>query len=290
MNTPKEIKCMQCRKEIKSITHECKLCIKSFHPSCAKLHKVINAKDQLVPCKGQIEVITISTDNKEEDQTKKCRRGDEAESARVIKHDKHEDLLNNRTEIMNKFSSVSEITKSMEKVMREEFKQLKQQLIVEVIDHQIKAVIKEIITEEVNKATQKLTDEIKYLKVKIEEMVKEKTSNDTKSNEKQTERGSISRSDKIKDSYAQTVRKSKKNEIIVQPVREQGSESTEGTIKHNVNIMQLGASVERIIKGPKGRITLECEKAKDSEILKEALIEKLGTQYKIYEPNKNLGI
>lgn len=50
--------------------------------------------------------------------------------------------------------------------------------------------------------------------------------------------------------------------------------------------MQLGASVERLVKGSKGRITLECEKTKDREILKEAITEKLGTQCKIYEPNK----
>ena len=50
--------------------------------------------------------------------------------------------------------------------------------------------------------------------------------------------------------------------------------------------MQLGAGVERLVKGPKGRIILECEKIKDREILKEAITEKLGTQYKIYEPNK----
>lgn len=52
--------------------------------------------------------------------------------------------------------------------------------------------------------------------------------------------------------------------------------------------MQLGASVERISKGPKGRITLESEKTKDKEILKEVLTKKLGTQYKVYTPNKKL--
>jgi len=33
--------------------------------------------------------------------------------------------------------------------------------------------------------------------------------------------------------------------------------------------MRLGAGVERLIRGPKGRITLECEKSKDREVLKE---------------------
>lgn len=152
-------------------------------------------------------------------------------------------------EINDKHSFISEIKKSMEKIMREEFKQLKQQLIAEIMNYQFKVVIEEIITEQVNKLTQELSDEIKCLKVKIEEMVKDETSNVRKGNEKQSDKSSISRSDKIKESYAQAVQKSKKNEIIVQPVREQESGSTAGIIIQNVNIMQLGANVERFIKG-----------------------------------------
>lgn len=84
MNTPKEIKCRLCRKEIKSVIYECKLCIKSFHPSCAKLHNVINAKNQLVTCRGQIEIVAISADNKDEDQIQKHWRDDEEETGEDV--------------------------------------------------------------------------------------------------------------------------------------------------------------------------------------------------------------
>lgn len=73
----KGVKCMQCRKDIKAVIHECKYCLKSFHPSCAKIHKVINSKDQMVPCKGQIEIIIISNEDKEEETIKKHRRASE---------------------------------------------------------------------------------------------------------------------------------------------------------------------------------------------------------------------
>lgn len=263
---------MQCKKEIRSTIHECKFCIKSFHPSCAKIHKVINSKDQMVPCKGQIEVITISADNKEEELTKKRMKENEWEREK---------------DVATALSPDNEIKKLIQKVMREEFEQLKQQLIVEIMEQQFERTIKEIIKEQMKKLTQELTDEIKYLRVKMDEIIKEKIDdNMNKNNEKQGDKNNTLRNDRIKDSYAQITRKSTKNEIIVQPIKEQDNEITERTIKQKVDIMQLGAGVERLIKGPKGRITLECEKSKDREILKEAITEKLGTQYKIYEPNK----
>lgn len=292
MSTPKEIKCAQCRKVIKSVIHECRTCIKTFHPSCAKLHKVFNEKNQLIICRGQIEIIAIPTSSTEEEQIRKCKRGgDEMEEegdVETLTNDKLGDIQNNIMEVKNKTSSDNEIKKSVEKVMREEFKQLKQQLLVENIGQEFREAVKEIITEQVNKLTKKLTDEIMYLRTKLEELVKDKSSHVIKGKERQNDESGVSRSDKIKEAYAQVVRKSKKNEIIVQPVREQESESTAGTMKNNVNIMQLGVSVERIIKGSKGRITLECEKTKDKEILKEALTKKLGTQYKVYSPSKKL--
>lgn len=185
-------------------------------------------------------------------------------------------------------NSDNEIKKLIGKVMREEFEQLKQ-LIVENMEQQFERIRKEVIREQIKEITQEITEEIKYLKIKMDEIIKEKINNNkNKTNEKQDEGSNSSRNDRMKESYALAVRKNTKNEIIIQPIMEQDSESTEKTIKQNVDIMQLGAGVERLVKGPKGRITVECEKIKDREILKEAITEKLGTQYKVYEPNKKL--
>ena len=272
MSTLKEVKCMQCRKEIRAVIHECKFCIKTFHPSCAKIHKVINTKDQMVPCKDQIEIITIANDNKEEEQTKRSTKEKEGERGK---------------DAAMELSYDNEIKKLIEGVMREKFEKLKQQLIVEIIEQQFERTVKEIIKEQMVKVKQERTEEIKDLKVKMDEIIKEKRSNNmNKINEKQDEKKKSLRNDRVKETYAQTARRNTKNEIIVQPTKEQDSKSTEEIIKQNIDIMQLGAGVERLVKGPKGRIILECEKIKDREILKEAITEKLGTQYKIYEPNK----
>lgn len=51
--------CRQCRKDIKTEIIMCVPCDKGFHPSCHKLHKIYNAYNELVPCKGKIEIFTL---------------------------------------------------------------------------------------------------------------------------------------------------------------------------------------------------------------------------------------
>jgi len=206
MNTPKDVKCMQCKKEIRSTIHECKFCIKAFHPSCVKIHKVINSKDQMVLCKGQIKVITISADNKEEEVSKKSKRENEWESEK---------------EVTTALKPDNEIKKLIQRVMREEFEQLKQQL-VEVMEQQFERIIKETIKEQMKKLTQELIDETRYLKIKMDEIIEEKIgTNMNKNKGKQSERNNTLGNYRIKDSYAQMARKNTRNEIIVQPIKEQ---------------------------------------------------------------------
>ena len=49
-----QIICRQRRKVIKTEIIECEKCVKFFHPSCHKLHKVANSVNELVPCKGRV--------------------------------------------------------------------------------------------------------------------------------------------------------------------------------------------------------------------------------------------
>lgn len=194
MNTPKDVKCMQCKKEIRSTIHECKFCIKIFHPSCTKIHKVINSKDQMVLCKRQIEVITISADNKEEEVSKKTKRENEWESEK---------------DVATALKLDNEIKKLTQKVMREEFEQ---QQLVEVMEQQFERIIKETIKEQMKKLTQELIDETRYLKIKMDEIIEKKIGiNMSKNKGKQSERNNTLGNDRIKDSYAQIARKNTRN-------------------------------------------------------------------------------
>lgn len=51
--------CRQCRKDIKTEIIMCVPCEKGFHPSCHKQHKIYNAYNELVPCKGKMEIFTV---------------------------------------------------------------------------------------------------------------------------------------------------------------------------------------------------------------------------------------
>lgn len=52
--------------------------------------------------------------------------------------------------------------------------------------------------------------------------------------------------------------------------------------------MQLGASVNSMVKGSKERITLECKKIKDTVLLTDDLKNNLGEHYKVYTAEKKL--
>lgn len=51
--------CRQCRKDIKTEIIVFVSCDKGFHPSCHKQHKIYSALNELVPCKGKIEIFSI---------------------------------------------------------------------------------------------------------------------------------------------------------------------------------------------------------------------------------------
>ena len=51
--------CRQCKKDIKTELIKCVPCEKVFHPSCHRLHRVYNAANELVPCKGKVETYVL---------------------------------------------------------------------------------------------------------------------------------------------------------------------------------------------------------------------------------------
>lgn len=59
-------------------------------------------------------------------------------------------------------------------------------------------------------------------------------------------------------------------------------------MKNSINIMELGVGVDNIVKGPKGKIIVECQKSGDRSILAGALKGNLGKQYKVFASNKKL--
>lgn len=59
--TREPTECRQCKKFVKNEVHRCKVCDKNFHPGCVRLHKIYNENNELVLCKGRVEVYTFKT-------------------------------------------------------------------------------------------------------------------------------------------------------------------------------------------------------------------------------------
>lgn len=47
----------KCNKDIKTIKHECLLCLKFFHPGCIGLHKIYDKNNKLIPCTSSFRII-----------------------------------------------------------------------------------------------------------------------------------------------------------------------------------------------------------------------------------------
>lgn len=89
-------------------------------------------------------------------------------------------------------------------------------------------------------------------------------------------------------SYAEKLKNNVNECIIIEPAQHQSCKETEEKIKDKVDIMELGIGIDRMMKGVKGKIILGMKEKLDQQTLSRELKKRLGTGYKIYEPQKKL--
>ena len=100
----KSTTCRQCKKEIKTEEWKCIPCVKLFHPSCIKIHKVYNQSNELLPCKGKIEVIVIKASNVTVDEAE----GDNRKEHGIVReegHGKAEDKIDILSKVINEIKN-----------------------------------------------------------------------------------------------------------------------------------------------------------------------------------------
>ncbi|XP_029177728.1 uncharacterized protein LOC114945635 [Nylanderia fulva] len=89
----------------------------------------------------------------------------------------------------------------------------------------------------------------------------------------------------LQRNYSEAVKnKKKENIIIVQPKREQESETTKKLVKEKIDIKKLEVGISKLKKGNKGSIILGCESEGEMEKLRDTVREKLGDDFKVTEP------
>lgn len=208
--------CRQCRKEIKTEVIKCVPCVKLFHPSCHKQHKVYNTENELVPCNGKMERCIVKSGMSTESD------GASSDSNKMVKQTAGEGGRNTKERGGSLSDNVLEdkvniIYKMMNEIRDET-----------VIKNVIKKTVLEARREEMNKFKQEVINwKVNELEPFVSAIVKREMQNTTKWNDKET-MGRMS--------YSESVGRKEKGEavLIIKPINEEekSSELTKNDIKN----------------------------------------------------------
>lgn len=254
--TGKTITCRQCRKDIKTEVHRCVQCDKQFHPSCIKLHKVYNQMNELIPCKGKVEVLVIAGGSGSRDRNASS---SEAQILESIMESKVEIIYKVIKEIKDEMIDKTFLKRAIQEAVEEEMDRIR----VEIQTWR-EVELEQIISSTIKKEMKNLVD-----MMPVVETNKQKTEN-TKS-------------------YSEAVINKQEAIIIIKPQEESGANSSEITkkdIKKTIDVSKLGVGITKMKKASGGAIVVGCEDKKQAEILKEKVTNELGKKYVIQDPKK----
>lgn len=88
--------------------------------------------------------------------------------------------------------------------------------------------------------------------------------------------------------YAEKVKMSKMENIVIVSKDKQNSEETLNQVKSKINVGELGVSVDRVKKTQGGKVLIRCTNKEDSNTLERELKNKIGPSYNIQVPKKKL--
>lgn len=268
--------CRQCRKDIKTEIIVCVPCDKGFHPSCHKLHKIYNAANELVPCKGKMEIFTIKGGSIEGGNGDKKRgsvdtsaSGEGGPATLRLSGTERDDLtMHARDNMDNKIENIYKLLKeTKDEMMGKEM---------------IRNIIRETLEEEMNKIREQLQQwKTQELEALVREMVRKELS-EVPILSKETDRS-------LKKTYSGAVKGKTEAVIIIKPKEaEEGnsSETTKKDIKNKIDISKLGVGITKLRKATRGAVVVGCESKLQADKLKEKVAEDLGEKYVVQEPKK----
>lgn len=247
------IVCRQCRKEVKTEVYRCLPCDRCFHPSCYRQHKVHNASNELVPCKGKMETyiikktyegcVPVRESDKERELLEDGRMLGSSMVGRVDNIDEHMDQ-----NLLTAESLLDSKIDNMYKLMKE----IKDEIIG-------KEVIRKVIYEELDKVRQEIqhrkTTELKLI---VSEVVKK---------EIQEVRNIVPRSSTElgvvnTGTYSGAVKNERESVIIIKPRQEEEGKSSEATkrdIKNKIDISKLEVGITKMKRITRGAVVIAYE-------------------------------
>lgn len=212
--------CRHCRKDIKTEAWKCVPCEKLFHPSCHKLHKVYNAFNELIPCKGKSEVFTVSV---AKDNSKEVSNNESGQLYGNNMSGKIDDLYKMIKEIKDDMIGKNLIKNIITEVINEEINRVKQEIMAWK-ETELELLISKIVRKEVKMIADVLPSV-------------DSTQSETRK----------------KESYSEVVAGEREAVIIIKPKDEDGrsSEVTKKEIKNKIDVSKLGVGITKMKKSNK---------------------------------------
>jgi len=239
-----EYRCSACRKEIKNVVLQCTTCVKSFFHPGCAFKHKVYKREELVKCEGPFKEITNESDKAEMKKTPTASGGRE----RAGSTGSTGSVTTSGTNKQHGMDAKVDWLVRTVKEIRDEV----------ACKNEIKTMITQIIREELETFRRELEE--------VKKNMQEKATGGT-------------------GSYSEAVKnKKKENILIVQPMREQESETTKKMVKEKVDIKKLEVGITKLKKGNKGSIILGCESEREMVKLRDTVREKLGEDFKVTEP------
>lgn len=247
--TPIRHICVVCKQTNLIKYHNCSECKQKCHRRCLKkFHEMKNDNGEVVTCLGPSKIAAS-----DEMDTFSIASSESRNMKRKRDFDDDEYVIGKVEIIMEKIEDIC------------------------IIQENLKMDINNIIIHELSKYQDQLLKKIdKTVEVAVSKQL-EKIFNDL----------NIGKIEQVKEnSYADKVKNSSAETVVVEPKKKQDSEETFIEVKSKVKVGKLGVNVQNVKKAQAGKIVINCAGRNDRELLASELKKNLGDNYKIKETKK----
>ncbi|KAH0567654.1 hypothetical protein KQX54_011335 [Cotesia glomerata] len=305
----KNYTCARCKGKIVRAVESCRGCLKDFHPSCTKAHKIYDSQGHIVPCNGERELFNLDTkgqksfrrrstyeyetetidnamepsvnteqiynannenNNIDSDSNNNQKNSVNNRKISVDNNDNNNDKITTQIDL-----TANNSTESIDQLNTNNLKIMKDE--IQKIIHSemsiLRNIFKGLIREEINKISEGLINEMIEIKNSLKE-VKEICHLYINNNKNQS--ADISNQNNNITSIRKNVER-----ILITPINNQESNVTLQQITDNINVTELGVGVNSVRKNQGGKVTLEVENEADKISLSNEIQSKFGNSYEI---------
>lgn len=270
----RQYNCQKCKKTIGINVYLCEVCDATYHPGCAKIHKMRNPRGEYINCYGSFKTIQLKQtemDNRHNDETQQELNG------------ACEQTTTGDNDACSKNKRIREDEDMCDRDANDEEKL--RQLIRSSISAEVRPLIKKI--DALQKEIIESKNEIISLKQIIDKLTNDNTLLQKYNNNVQNDSDNVA-----SVSYANIVQKKNAEAVlVVKPVN--ADVTTQGnvnknenlkSVKSNINVKELGVGVKSIKEKNNGTVVVKFKNVNDKDKLQKNVVDKIGDQFKVQAP------